>query len=158
MIRRTTAVTLAMVAWLAFVALPAGAQASPSASPPPVSTPVVVDLTGALTPAVDTGVLVRARTPSATPMMAVYIGLSLVAVTLALITARRRLLAVKAGELATGVVIGRRARAEFWNGGPQLHTGGRSTRPRLVGSAETVMITEHGRRVRAGYAGGGTDG
>ena len=146
-----------MVAWLALVALPAGAQAAPpSAAEAPA--PVVVDLTGALNPAVDTGVLVRAETPSAMPMAAVYIGLSLVAATLAVITARRRLLAVKAGELATGVVVGRRARAEFWSGGPQHLPTARSVRPRLVGSAETVMIAEHGRRVRAGYAGGATDG
>ena len=139
MIRRTTVVTVGMIAWLALVAMPAGAQTavadtgSTTADVGPA--PVAVDLTGALNPPVDTGVLVRSEATSTAPMMAVYFGLSLLGLTLGVITARRRLLALKATELATGVVVGRRARTEFWGSGsgPErvaaATVGGRSAVP-----------------------------
>ena len=103
-------------------------------------------------------------------MLAVYLGLSIVGLTLGVITARRRLLAVKATERITGVVVGRRTRTEFWDLGlvpirPQarrgrspFQTAQRSASPMLLGSGDTVTITEHGPPVRAGYAGGATDG
>lgn len=176
MIRRTRVVTVGAIAWLALVALPAGAQTSVAdtgSSTADIGTaPVAVDLTGALNPPVDTGVLVRSGAASTAPMMAVYFGLSLLGLTLGVITARRRLLALKATELATGVVVGRRARTEFWGSGAGPErvaagtVGGRSRfRPTarsgvsmLLGSRDTVTIAEHGLPVRAGYAGGATDG
>lgn len=165
-----------MVAWLVLGVLPAGAQAtsSPSAGATAAAATgtVAVDLTGAVDPHVDRGVLARTDQPSTAPMLAVYLALSVLGLTLALITGRRHLLAVRAGELVTGVVVGRRARGEFWTPGggpdwaasaaggarPRRGPASRSGRAMLVGSAETVMIAEHGRRVRAGYAGGATDG
>jgi hypothetical protein len=149
------------MACLAFMA--GGAQASGPAAPTggTDSTPVVVDLSGTMDPRADTGVLVRSDTSSAAPAMAVYLGLSLLAATLTVIAARRRLLAVRASELATGVVIGRRHRAEFWSNvgtRPQYRPEARSAPPRLLGSTKVKLIAEHGPPVRAGYRGRATDG
>ena len=176
MIRRTTVVTVGVIAWLALVAMPAGAQTpladNGASTADVVPVPVAVDLTGVLDPPVDTGVLVRSEAVSSAPMMAVYFGLSLLGLTLGVITARRRLLALKATELATGVVVGRRARTEFWGSGagpervaagivggrPRFRPTARSGVSMLLGSGDTVTIAEHGPPVRAGYAGGATDG
>ena len=173
MIRRAVAVTVGALAWLALAALPAGAQAA--AAPPPstdATATVVVDLTGAVDPRTDRGVLARTDDRSTAPMLAVYLGLSVLGLTLGLIIGRRHLLATKASELVTGVVVGRRARGEFWTlgagpdrvaaasatGPPRLGPAARSGRALLLGSGDTVTIAEHGLSVRAGYAGGATNG
>ena len=165
--------TVGVVVWLTLGAFPAGAQTD---APPPVGDSVgvatiAVDLAGVNDPGPDRGVLVRTDSTSAAPMLAVYLGLSIVGLTLGVITARRRLLAVKATERITGVVVGRRTRTEFWNlglrpnpagrlrgGRSPFQTAQRSALPMLLGSGDTVTITEHGPPVRAGYAGGATDG
>lgn len=179
MIRRSTAaVTLGAVAWLVLAVPLARAQAP---EPPPTgaeaptdpgSHSIAVDLTGAVDPAVDQGVLVRGTDATGASLVAVYVGLSVVGATLAAITVRRRYLAVEAAELATGVVVGRRHRAEFWTTGPHSpptpapdpaprrrpRWGGRPAVAMLVGSGDAVAVTEHGPTVRAGFAGGASDG
>ncbi len=164
-----------VVAWLAFGAMPAGAQTaaasgSAASSQAPVAATVAVDLTGTLEPGVDRGVLVRTGRASTAPMLAVYIGLSVVGATLALITARRRRLSVQATEPHTGVVVGRRTRAawgigaRFRRAAPAGSDGvrqgplARSGVAMLLGSGDSLMIAEHGPPVRAGHTGGATNG
>jgi hypothetical protein len=170
MIRRApAAVALLALAWLGVAANPASAQAADSVR----SGPVVVDLSGQIDPPPDEGVLVRTDSTTLAPMMSVYIGLSLVGATLALITIRRRNGGPTADARFTGVVPGRRSRGEFWGlpvaaregpsarpgDKPGRRPGARSGPPILVGSGETASsITEHRPPVRAGYARGANDG
>ncbi len=153
MIRRTTALTVATVVWLALgVGVGAAAAQTPVSAPPAAAQSVTVDLSDVFDPTRNQGVLVRTGDASSASLLAVYVGLSVVGVTLGAITVRRRYLALKAHELVTGVVIGRRARTEFWN------PVSRSAVPMLVRSAEAVAMTEHGPPVRAGHVGGASYG
>lgn len=167
MIRRApAAVVLAALVGLGFVATPAGAQTAGPA--------VTVDLSGQIDAPADEGVLVRTDSTTLAPMMAVYVGLSLVGTTLALITLRRRgrHRTAAADERTTGVVPGRRSRADFWDlpglspkapsrvprARPSLRPQARSGLSMLVGSGETESIAEHRPPVRAGYVRGANDG
>jgi len=153
------------------MALPAVARAQAQAPADESSGTVVVDLVGEVDPTVDEGVLVRTTGSSMAPMLAVYVGLTVLGGTLALITARRRILTVRARELATGVAAGRRGRTDFWDAQPSVAAGpapGRTpipktgriarSRPRmLVVSCETVPMVEALPSARTAPARGAND-
>ena len=174
MIRRAVAVTVGVVAWLALVAL---ARRRPETALPDCRHgrhrhhPVVVDLTGDVDPGSTRGCWRAPDRATMAPMLAVYVGLSVLGLTLG--RDHRSAPPAGAGRPANwrpAWSVGRGPEAEFWDPGqartgrPAAATGPpgsvrSSIRPAmLVGSGDTVSIAEHGPPVRAGYARGATDG
>lgn len=136
------------------LAIPAVARAQAQRSPGEGSGVVVVDLVGEVEAGPDQGVLVRTAGSSMAPMLAVYVGLTLLGGTLALITSRRRVLTVRARELATGVAAGRRARSDFWDTQPRA--GGRPgiSSPRDPQIESGIPIPTTGARRLSGHRDG----
>ncbi len=164
---------LGSAAWLAVLAAPVEGQAAAAqGSATPASGVVAVELAGTVDPPVDDGVLVRTSRSTLAPTMAVYVGLSVVGATLALVTARRRAFAVRSAELTTGIDAGRRSLSDFWDVPVSSEAFSRPVRrglprfgfilgsglPLLVVSGDTAPIAEHRPSVRAGFAEGANDG
>lgn len=172
MIRRVAlAVILGVMIGLAVMATSVAAQSGAVHTGTAASSDVVaVVLADEFAAGVDDGVLGRSDTVTTAPLLAVYIGLSVLGATLALITSRRRALTVRRIELATGVAAQRR-RADFWDlpaeraelvsarrGFVRPRLAGRPSLALLLGSGGTMSISEHRPKIRAGYARGPIDG
>jgi hypothetical protein len=141
MIRRTaTAMMIGLVAWLGMSVLSAGAQSPATDATEAAAAAVVVVRTSDADPAALAPVLARTETPTVAPTMAVFLGLTMIGATLAVITARRRALHVPLVDDDAGVA------------GPRSAPTGRrgAAVPARVRPAGPPADAERGRRAPGG--------